>query len=45
MFKITLKDMFRDFINYLSLGLEFIASVLAFPSALLLGISEWIRQE
>lgn len=45
MFKITLKDLFCEFLNYLSLGLEFIGYVIGFPSALLLTISSWLRQE
>ena len=45
MFKITLKDLFCEFLNYLSLGLEFIGYILGFPTAVLWWIAEWIRQE
>jgi hypothetical protein len=45
MFKITLKDLFCEFLNYLSLGLEFIAIIIALPSNILMSISSWLRQE
>lgn len=45
MFKITLKDLFFEFLNYLSLGLEFIAIIIALPSNILMSISSWLRQE
>lgn len=45
MFKITLKDLCIEFLNYLSLGLEFIAIIIALPSNILMSISSWLRQE